>query len=83
MDGGLLREAPEKESLVVLEGRVTIANCGCWVIRSYAQPDFILRCSCCPVHLKSGLDMLEKLVYLDKEGSVSASEEEEEQLWLT
>jgi len=66
----------------VLEGRVVIGDCGCWIIRSY-QSEMILRFSACGIHTGLALDGLEELLYLDKVGSVSASVEGEEQLWLT
>jgi len=68
----------------VLEGRVVIGDCGCWIIRDYQVPSLILRTRTCPRHIGLALDRLEKKLYLDKVDSVSASVEvEENQLWLT
>jgi len=66
----------------VLEGRVVIGDCGCWRIWSYHRPEILLRFSACRLHVGLALDKAEKLLYLDKVGSVSGPEEEEEQLWL-
>ncbi len=66
----------------MLEGRVVIGDCGCWIIRSY-QSEMILRFSACGIHTGLALDNLEELLYLDKVGSVSAPDEDEGQLWLT
>ncbi len=67
----------------MLEGRVVIGRCGCWIIREH-HTDFILRCYTCPVHVKEGLDVVVQKLYLDKVDSVSATGEgEESQLWLT
>ncbi len=66
----------------MIEGRVVIGDCGCWRITSY-QGAVILRSSVCAKHIGVALDILEDKLYLDKVGSVSAPEEEEDQLWLT
>jgi len=67
----------------VLEGRFVGKSCGCWVIRQY-KDDMILRFHACGGCIEKGLDIAEKLLYLDKEISVSAPDEDEElQLWLT
>jgi len=66
----------------MLEGRVVIGDCGCWIIRLY-ESEVILRFSACGKHTGLALDSLEELLYLDKVGSVSASGEGEGQLWLT
>ncbi len=68
---------------MVLEGRVVIRDCGCWVIREYQNPGIILRSYRCSRHGEEVLDFLEYQLYLDKVGSVSALDEDEEQLWLT
>ncbi len=67
---------------VVLEGRVVIHECGCWSIRRY-QDDMLLRFQACSGCIEKGLDIAEKLLYLDKVDSVSGPVEVEEQLWLT
>jgi len=67
----------------VLEGRVVIGDCGCWIIRSY-QSRVILRFCACGKHVGLALAGLESLLEVDRELSVSALEApEEEQLWLT
>ncbi len=66
----------------VLEGRVVISECGCWIIRAYST-GLILRHSVCAVHVGLALDRAEKELYLDKVDSVSAPTETEAQLWLT
>ncbi len=66
----------------MLEGRVVISSCGCWIIRAY-QSDLILRAFQCGTCVHVALDNLEEKLYLDKVDSVSAPEEEEAQLWLT
>ncbi len=66
----------------LLEGRVVIRDCGCWIIRAYGS-ELILRFQGCAAHCSAALDRIEKMLYLDKVGSVSAPEEEEDQLWLT
>ncbi len=66
----------------MLEGRVVIGDCGCWIIRSY-NSEVILRFSACGKHTGLALDSLEELLYLDRVGSVSALDEDEGQLWLT
>ncbi len=60
---------------------MVIGDCGCWVIRSYQG--LILRFQACSCHVELALDEMEKKLYLDKVGSVSASVEERSQLWLT
>ena len=67
----------------MLEGRVTIHGCGCWVIRSYGNPSLVLRTHVCGDCVIKVTDSLEHMLYLDKVGSVSAPVEVEEQLWLT
>ncbi len=67
----------------MLEGRVVIGECGCWIIRDYGSHGMILRSYLCPKHIRSGLDNVEKMLYLDRVGSVSAMDEDEGQLWLT
>ncbi len=66
-----------------LEGRVVIHDCGCWRIRSYPSESVVLRAFRCAAHTGEVLDFLEKKLYLDKVDSVSAPDEDEEQLWLT
>ncbi len=66
----------------MLEGRVVIGDCGCWVIRAY-RTDQVLRMRACPKHVGMALDSAERLLYLDKVDSVSAPDEDEGQLWLT
>ncbi len=65
----------------MLEGRVVIGDCGCWIIRSY-NSEVILRFSACGKHTGLALDSMEELLYLDRVGSVSASVEVEEDPWL-
>jgi len=65
----------------VLEGRVVIGDCGCWRIKSYSG--LVLRFQACPRHVSLALDKMEEMLYLDKVSSVSAPDEDEEQLWLT
>ncbi len=65
----------------MIEGRVVINDCGCWIIRDYTG--LILRHRSCQVHYGEALDKLEQLLYLDKVDSVSAPDEDEGQLWLT
>ncbi len=67
----------------MLEGRVVIADCGCWQIWGYSKPPILLRFSACSECIALGLDRATEMLYLDKVDSVSASEEEEDQLWLT
>ena len=67
----------------MLEGRVVIGDCGCWVIRSYGIPSLVLRFRACPRHVHLALDRVENMLYLDKVSSVSATDEDEGQLWLT
>ncbi len=62
---------------------MVIGDCGCWIIRSYADARIILRFSACGVHTGVGLADMEELLYIDRVDSVSAPEEEEAQLWLT
>ena len=66
----------------MLDGRVVIHDCGCWRIRSYGS-DLVLRSYRCRAHGEEVLDFLEHQLYLDKVVSVSAPDEDEEQLWLT
>ena len=66
----------------MLEGRVVIGDCGCWIIRSYGA-GIILRFSACGTHTGLALADMEELLYLDKVSSVSAPDEDEAQLWLT
>ncbi len=67
----------------MLEGRVVIADCGCWVIRAYGS-DSVLRMHACSGHVGLTLDSLVRKLYLDKVLSVSATGEgEESQLFLT
>jgi len=66
----------------VLEGRVVISDCGCWTIYRYFD-SVVLRFHGCSSHIGAALDRMEKLLYLDKVGSVSDPEVEVEQLWLT
>ncbi len=66
----------------MLEGRVNISSCGCWIIYS-VRGESVLRFKACSKHTGQALDNMEKMLYLDKVGSVSASVEVEEQLWLT
>jgi len=66
----------------VLEGRVVIRDCGCWAIFRYGS-NMLLRFSGCASCTEKGLDNIEKMLYLDKVGSVSALDEDEGQLWLT
>ncbi len=68
---------------LVLEGRVVIGDCGCWKITGYGDPGIVLRTYVCNGHMGLALDKVENMSYLDKVGSVSASVEVEEQLWLT
>ncbi len=65
----------------MLEGRVVIGDCGCWIIRSYGS-GIVLRFSACGTHTGLALDSMEELLYIDKVHSVSAPVEVEEQLWL-
>ncbi len=65
----------------MLEGRVVIGDCGCWVIRRYVD-NLVLRFKSCPEHVALALDKLEKMLYLDKVDSVSAPVEVEEAPWL-
>ncbi len=67
----------------MLEGRIVIRTCGCWIIRSYHDPNVILRSFRCARHGEEVLDFLEYQLYLDKVDSVSAPTETEAQLWLT
>ncbi len=66
----------------MVEGRVVIGDCGCWIIRAY-KSSLILRTSVCGRHVGLALDKLEHMLYLDKVDSVSATGEGEGQLWLT
>ncbi len=66
----------------MLEGRVVIGDCGCWIIHSYHGPN-ILRSGVCVKHVGLALDKLENMLYLDRVDSVSAPTETEAQLWLT
>jgi len=43
----------------------------------------VLRFQACPRHVSLALDKMEEMLYLDKVSSVSAPDEDEEQLWLT
>jgi len=67
----------------MLEGRVVIRKCGCWIIRSYTEPGLILRSNRCQRHGEEVLDFLEHQLYLDKVDSVSGPTEDRSQLWLT
>ncbi len=64
----------------MLEGRVVIASCGCWTIRSYAG--LVLRTYVCGTCVHVALDKAERMLYLDKVDSVSAPDEDEGELWL-
>ncbi len=66
----------------MLEGRVVIGDCGCWIIRDY-QSHRIMRLKSCPKHVELALDKMEEMLYLDRVSSVSAPDEDEVQLWLT
>jgi len=66
----------------MLEGRVVIHDCGCWAIFRYSD-NMVQRFQGCAGCIEKGLVAIEKMLYLDKVDSVSAAEEEEEQLWLT
>jgi len=59
-----------------------LKDCGCWIIRRYSD-DMVLRFHACGGCVEKGLDIAEKLLYLDKVDSVSVLGEGEEQLWLT
>jgi len=61
---------------------VVIRDCGCWEIRSYGS-GLLLRFQACSGCIAKGLDIAEELLYLDKVGSVSASDGDGDQLWLT
>ncbi len=67
----------------MLEGRVVIRDCGCWVIRSYGNPSLVLRTYICRDCVTLVTDIQTKMLYLDKVDSVSAPDEDEAQLWLT
>jgi len=67
----------------MLEGRVTIKDCGCWWIVESTDPTKIVRASSCSKCLLRALDFVEMKLYLDKVGSVSASDGDGDQLWLT
>ncbi len=67
----------------MLEGRVVIFDCGCFRIVSYHDPELILSLHVCGECLGKALDFGERMLYLDKVGSVSASDGDGDQLWLT
>jgi len=68
----------------MVEGMFTGLDCGCWIIRDYQSPRKILRFHACAGCIEKGLDMAQWALHIDKEISVSASDEDEElQLWLT
>ncbi len=67
----------------MLEGRIVIRECGCWVVREYQNPGTILRSYRCSKHGEEVLDFLEYQLYLDKVSSVSAETGDGGQLWLT